>query len=751
RRLGWYIDDIVVRSLRNLNDSEAHFQVPGFGAIAGIGNFNQAGSDDFAILDTDAGGGNGAVYIYYGTSARFSGTITTPNVTLANSGSLAGYEVRAAGNVNGDTYQDFLVTSATKTYLVLGRASHPGGSLLSEIADTGRGWMFGAGDVNGDGVDDLGAISLEISPKIDETGNMVAHPVGQIIFGQANLNSLGRPDLVFEPAPASYTDATSAVLPKNINFFNRAGRVNNDAKSDLISTAAMGHTVYLHLGASITAYTPPAVVPGSTPSPERFVFDLATPSYIEPGSSAAHGIDLSDTTVDSPSMRDAFMLEGDNALELLANALQVGDFDGDGNNDFLVTGQYQSYLLLGPVNINGQNDVSERAEIIFDTASLGRPAVRMGDVNGDGVSDLAFIRHDATAGQSVITIIYGGRVLPRQVTASTASSLDPLYVRVIRLDDARFRPDNAEIYILNFSGQINPISGQLYHDVLVFSPEPGISNLYGYIFNGKDIDAQTAGSLGPGGAAVDLQLFTTIVSSTDLALRIPALAGFNSTDARVQFPVAQGPYSGSISDTANHSNTIIDGTPGYDSFSHTDNYPVGNGLTGNYYNYGSYWVWDFCPFTGHVVNYDNQALTRTDPVISFNWGTGSPDPAVQSDQFRAVWTGYITPRQSGTYYFRVLTDDGIRLTVNSNLIIDSWQDQAPTYHESGGVQKAAGFSSMPALITQSASNGTKTVVAPSRNWPGKDLTPRVTPWCRARTSLPACRLWLPLSSMIIPL
>ncbi|HZR79849.1 MAG TPA: PQQ-dependent sugar dehydrogenase [Candidatus Binatia bacterium] len=74
----------------------------------------------------------------------------------------------------------------------------------------------------------------------------------------------------------------------------------------------------------------------------------------------------------------------------------------------------------------------------------------------------------------------------------------------------------------------------------------------------------------------------------------------------------------------------------------------------------------------------NVALTRTDPTVDFDWGSGSPDPRVPPDNFSVRWTGRVKPDFSETYRFYTTTDDGVRLWVNGKLVIDEWVDQPPT-------------------------------------------------------------------------
>ncbi len=90
---------------------------------------------------------------------------------------------------------------------------------------------------------------------------------------------------------------------------------------------------------------------------------------------------------------------------------------------------------------------------------------------------------------------------------------------------------------------------------------------------------------------------------------------------------------------------------------------AGDGLAATYYNN--------MDFTGTTI-------TRVDPVIDFNWGSGSPDTAIAPDTFSARWLGKIQAIESGSYTFRTTSDDGTRLWVNNQLIIDHFVDQSAT-------------------------------------------------------------------------
>ena len=66
-------------------------------------------------------------------------------------------------------------------------------------------------------------------------------------------------------------------------------------------------------------------------------------------------------------------------------------------------------------------------------------------------------------------------------------------------------------------------------------------------------------------------------------------------------------------------------------------------------------------------------LVRDDPNIDFDWGTGSPDPKVPADDFSVSWT-ISRDLPAGTYRFSIWVDDGVRMWVDDQLIIDDWRE-----------------------------------------------------------------------------
>jgi uncharacterized protein YraI len=73
----------------------------------------------------------------------------------------------------------------------------------------------------------------------------------------------------------------------------------------------------------------------------------------------------------------------------------------------------------------------------------------------------------------------------------------------------------------------------------------------------------------------------------------------------------------------------------------------------------------------------NPAVIRDDAAVDFNWGDNAPMTGLDKDNFSVRWTRTLalTP---GRYRFTVATDDGVRLWVNNQLLVDRWQNQALT-------------------------------------------------------------------------
>jgi hypothetical protein len=73
---------------------------------------------------------------------------------------------------------------------------------------------------------------------------------------------------------------------------------------------------------------------------------------------------------------------------------------------------------------------------------------------------------------------------------------------------------------------------------------------------------------------------------------------------------------------------------------------------------------------------------RIDGPIYFDWASDPGVSGIVADKFAVRWSGFVrTPDEVGDYIFRTRTDDGVRLWVDGQPLIDAWQLQAATWFE----------------------------------------------------------------------
>jgi beta-glucosidase len=115
---------------------------------------------------------------------------------------------------------------------------------------------------------------------------------------------------------------------------------------------------------------------------------------------------------------------------------------------------------------------------------------------------------------------------------------------------------------------------------------------------------------------------------------------------------------------------------------------AGSGLRGEY-------------FSGRELQGEPR-LTRTDPTVSFRWDRESPtadliargelpaDKGLPTDEFSVRWTGQLVPPVSGRYELTVTGDDGFRLDVAGQRVIDEWTTAPRARAKSAFVELTAG-------------------------------------------------------------
>jgi len=76
------------------------------------------------------------------------------------------------------------------------------------------------------------------------------------------------------------------------------------------------------------------------------------------------------------------------------------------------------------------------------------------------------------------------------------------------------------------------------------------------------------------------------------------------------------------------------------------------------------------------INLAGAPKVRNDKKVDFDWRNGSPMKGISADKFSARWTRRLD-FEGRTYRFNVRVDDGVRLWVDGQLLIDQWNDGSP--------------------------------------------------------------------------
>jgi len=351
-------------------------------SVAGAGDVNGDGYDDILIGaygDDDGGADAGQTYLVLG---RDSGWAMDADLSAASAsfwgedaGDMSGICVAGAGDVNGDGYDDILIgaindddggADAGQTYLVFGKASGwamdmdlsaASASFWGEDAgDSSGASVAGAGDVNGDGYDDI-----LIGAYYDDDGGTSA---GQsyLILGKASGWAM---DTDLSAASASFWGEDAGDLSGS--SLAGAGDVNGDGYDDILIGA-----VYDEEG-------------GSTSGQTYLVFGKASGWAMDASLSAAGA-----------------SFWGEDAGDMSGYSVACnGDVNGDGYDDILI-GAYneddggsnagQTYLILGKVSGWAMDTDLSAASASFwgeDASDLAGGSVACdGDVNGDGYDDI---------------------------------------------------------------------------------------------------------------------------------------------------------------------------------------------------------------------------------------------------------------------------------------------------------------------------------------------------------------------------
>ena len=493
-----------------------------FGSAASTaGDVNGDGYDDLVVgaYNHDDNGdtinGDGAIYVYFGSASGLSATADWTKTDPAGPGAMSqfGYSVSAAGDVDNDGYGDIVVGSPHysgqaqeegRVYVYYGNAS--GFEVQASFDDPlNEAYAYygkavgAAGDVNGDGYDDV------IAGTPNYQGSHSGTPGIAIVY-QGSINGIN-----YTPLWGGEPGASRS-WPQFGHAVGTAGDVNGDGYADIIVSApqaALGTTSVYREGAVFVFHgsaSGPSTVANvdwwdspTDQSEAYFGWSVSTAGDVNGDGYADIIIGAPWYSAQNTAEGRAYIYHGSNSglsanPDWLADPTEedathfgmsvgfAGDVNGDGFSDVIVgapeydifTDEGRAYLFHGAPNGLSATPETLSNPDAQNNAYFGFSVASAGDVNGDGYSDVIVGAYNYDPGTETEGRAY--------VFLGTAMGLDAE-------NYWNNQPINNDGANLGWSvGTAGDVNGDGYSDVIIGAPGYGdSSNQKGrvYVYHGS--------------------------------------------------------------------------------------------------------------------------------------------------------------------------------------------------------------------------------------------------------------------------
>ncbi len=188
-----------------------------------------------------------------------------------------------------------------------------------------------------------------------------------------------------------------------------------------------------------------------------------------------------------------------------------------------------------------------------------------------------------------------------------------------------------------------------------------------------------APTISPAGGAFTNSVLVTLADATPGVSIYYTLNGATPTTGSTLYTGAFNLTNSALVQAIAAASGAVNSSVASASFINTSALGSGVGLRGEYFtNHTS-----ASPFTGTPV------LVQTNATINFNWGTNAPNAVVGSNNFTVRWTGCVQPQYNETYNFITTADDGVRLYLNGQLLINDWVDKTNATSQTNSITLVA--------------------------------------------------------------